>query len=194
LEERPLPVDLVQLDIQVWDVIQGMDWLTRHKVTMDCERKLVTFSASDGERVTFKGNGHQLTIPTVSAMQAFKMLKKGCQGYLCAIEVTELKELDLSEISVVREFPQVFQEVPRLPPDREIEFTIELVPGTAPISKAPYRMAPAELTELKTQLQELWLERVQFLGHIVTKDGISVDPAKVEAIVNWPRPINVSDM
>ena len=56
---------------------------------------------------------------------------------------------------VVREFPHVFQEVPGLPPNREIEFTIELVPGTAPISKAPYRMAPAELTKLKAQLQEL---------------------------------------
>jgi len=78
LEGRVLPIDLVQLDIQAWDVILGMDWLTRHKVTIDCERKLVTFSASDGERVTFKGSGHQVTIPTVSAMQAFKMLKKGC--------------------------------------------------------------------------------------------------------------------
>ena len=53
------------------------------------------------------------------------------------------------------EFPQAFQEVLGLPPNREIEFTIELVPGTAPIPKAPCRMAPAELTELKTQLQEL---------------------------------------
>ena len=129
-----------------------MDWLTRHKVTIDCEGKLVTFSAANGERVTFKGNNHQVTIPTVSAMQAFKMMKKGCQGYLCAIETAELKELDLSGIPIAREFPQVFQEVLGLPPDREIDFTIELVRGTTPISKAPYRMAPAELTELKTQL------------------------------------------
>jgi len=57
LEGRILPVDLVQLNIQGWDVILGIDWLTRHKVTIDCERKLVTFSTSDGERVTFKGSG-----------------------------------------------------------------------------------------------------------------------------------------
>jgi len=56
---------------------------------------------------------------------------------------------------VVQEFPEVFQEVPGLPLDREIEFTIELLPSTAPISKAPYLMAPAELVELKKQLQEL---------------------------------------
>ena len=75
------------------------------------------------------------------------MLRKGCQGYLCAIEAIELKDLDLNEIQIVREFPHVFQEVLGLPPDREIEFTIELVPGTTLISKAPYQVAPAELTE-----------------------------------------------
>jgi len=83
------------------------------------------------------------------------MLKKGCQGYLCAIEATEQKDPDLNEIPIVREFPHVFQEVLGFPPDREIEFTIELVPGTALISKVPYRMEPVELTELKAQLQEL---------------------------------------
>ena len=91
----------------------------------------------------------------ISVMQAFKMLRKGCQGCLCAIEMTEQKEPDLIEIQVLREFPNVFQEVPGLPPDREIEFIIDLVLGTAPISMIPYRVAPAELAELKTQLQEL---------------------------------------
>jgi len=96
-----------------------------------------------------------VTIPTISAMHAFKMLRKGCQGYLCAIEATEPKDLDLNKTPVAREFPQVFQEVPGLPPDQEIEFTIELVPRTGPISKKPYQIAPAELTKLKTLLQEL---------------------------------------
>ena len=72
-----LPVDPVQLDIQGWDAILRMDWLTRHMVTINSERKFVTFSASDEERVTFKGSGHQMVIPIVFAMQAFKMLKKG---------------------------------------------------------------------------------------------------------------------
>jgi len=73
-----------------------------------------------------------MAIPTVFAMQAFKMLKKGRQGCLCAIKATELKDLDLSENSISKkERPQVFQEVPGLPPRRGIEFTVELVPGTA---------------------------------------------------------------
>jgi len=52
-----------------------MDWLTKHKATIDCKKKLVTFSTPDGERMTFKGSGHQVTILTVSGMQAFKMLR-----------------------------------------------------------------------------------------------------------------------
>ncbi|GJR89033.1 retrotransposon protein, putative, ty3-gypsy subclass [Tanacetum coccineum] len=71
---------------------------------------------------------------------------------------------------------------PGLPPEREVEFTIDLIPGAQPISKAPYRMAPVELKELKDQLQEL-LERA---------DGITMDPAKVEAITKWPRPTTVT--
>ena len=58
LEGVVLPADLVQLNIQGWDVILGMDWLTKHKVPIDCVGKLITLSASDGERVTFKGSGH----------------------------------------------------------------------------------------------------------------------------------------
>jgi len=76
-------------------------------------------------------------------------------SHFCAVGVTNTQEPYLKSIPIVQDFPEVFQEVPGLPPDREIEFTIELLPGTAPISKAPYRMAPTELIELKKQLQEL---------------------------------------
>jgi len=98
-------MDLAQLDIQESNVILRLDWLTRHKITIDYERKLDTSSASDEERVTFKGTGHQMVIPTVYTMQAFKMLKKGRQGYLCAIKATELKDLNLSENSSSKKEP-----------------------------------------------------------------------------------------
>jgi len=69
--------------------------------------------------------------------------------------VIETPRLERKDIPIVQEFLEVFQEVPDLPPDRETEFVVELLPGTAPISKAPCRMAPTELAELKKQLQEL---------------------------------------
>ncbi|KAI5335259.1 hypothetical protein L3X38_025392 [Prunus dulcis] len=82
--------------------------------------------------------------------------RKGCSGYLALVIDTRDHGLKLEDIPVVQEFPDVFPEdLLGLPPHWEIEFTIELIPGTNPISQAPYRMAPAELKELKIQLQEL---------------------------------------
>ena len=84
------------------------------------------------------------------------MMKKGCIGYLATVRDTQRGELKLEDIPIVREFPDVFpKDLSGLPPDREIEFSIDLLPGFSPISKAPYRMAPTELRELKAQLQEL---------------------------------------
>ncbi|BBG96968.1 transposable element gene [Prunus dulcis] len=89
-------------------------------------------------------------------MTAKWLLRKGCSGYLAHVIDTRDHGLKLEDIPVVQEFPDVFPEdLPGLPHHREIEFTIELVRRTNPISQAPYRMAPVELKELKIQLQEL---------------------------------------
>ncbi|KAI5313238.1 hypothetical protein L3X38_042412 [Prunus dulcis] len=85
-----------------------------------------------------------------------RLPKKGCSGYIAHVIDTRENELRFEDIPVVQEFPDVFPEdLFGLPPHREIEFLIELAPGTEPISRAPYRTAPAKLRELKTQLQEL---------------------------------------
>ncbi|KAL4030754.1 hypothetical protein IC575_009005 [Cucumis melo] len=92
----------------------------------------------------------------ISAIRASKLLSQGTWGILAS--VVDIREVDVSLSSepVVRDYPDVFpEELPGLPPHREVDFAIELEPGTVPISRAPYRMAPAELKELKVQLQEL---------------------------------------
>ena len=92
----------------------------------------------------------------IFALQASNMLKKGCSGFLAYVINSEANNEKLEDIPIVKDFPDVFlEELPGLPPDREIEFSIELFPSTGPISKAPYRMAPVELRELKLQLQDL---------------------------------------
>ena len=92
----------------------------------------------------------------ISAISARCLLQKGCKGYLAHIVDTRSSEVGFEDVPVVRDFPDVFpDDLPGLPPEREIDFPIDLVPGTSPISLPPYRMAPAELKELKTQLQEL---------------------------------------
>ena len=84
------------------------------------------------------------------------MLRKGCQGYLAYVVETEKEGTLVDEIIVGREFPDVFpDDIVGLPPDREVEFTIDLIPGTKLISIPPYKMALAELRELKAQLEEL---------------------------------------
>ncbi|KAL0536903.1 hypothetical protein IC582_025866 [Cucumis melo] len=90
----------------------------------------------------------------ISVLKAKKLLRKGTT-FLAHIVVVQREKLKPEDVSVVKEFLDVFpDDLSGLPPDREIKFTIELLPGTTPISQAPYRMAPSELKELKMQLQE----------------------------------------
>ena len=82
----------------------------------------------------------------ISCIQANCLLRKGCQGFLASVVDLQSKELEIGNIPIVREFPNVFpKDLSRFPPDREVEFSIDLLPGTAPISMALYRMAPTEL-------------------------------------------------
>ena len=92
----------------------------------------------------------------ISAITARKMLRKGCQGYLALVRDTTAEKTSISDVPVACEFLNVFpDEFPGLLPHREIEFYIDVVSNTAPISMPPYRTAPAELRELKEQLREL---------------------------------------
>jgi len=108
IHDRVFPADLVLLEIQGYDVILGMDWLAKHKATIDCERKLLTLVAPKGEKLVYKGTNHNQATSIISATRAFKMLKKGCPTYLCAIERAENQELDPREIPIVQEFVGVF--------------------------------------------------------------------------------------
>ena len=127
----------------------------------------------------------ELSSNMISTMAAQRMLRKGCQGYLAYVVETEKEGTVVDEIPVVREFPDVFpDDIAGLPLDREVEFTIDLIPGTESISIPPYRMASAELRELKAQLEELlskgfirpsispWGAPVLFLKKMKKKMGV----------------------
>ena len=156
IEGQEFLADLVALDMRDFDVVLGMDWLSRHRATLDCYNKEVKLNRPGKLEVKFRGLRRELSSCMISAMTAQKMLRKGCQGYLAYVMETGKEGTILDEIPVVREFPDVFpDDIAGLPPEREVEFTIDLIPGTEPISIPPYRMAPAELRELKAQLEEL---------------------------------------
>ncbi|RVW27090.1 Retrovirus-related Pol polyprotein from transposon 17.6 [Vitis vinifera] len=281
---REMLVDLVLLDLQDFDVILGMD--------------------------CFEGKHVDRPLRMISALRASSLLKKGCQGFLASV-VSNGSDLKLEDIPIVREYPDVFPEdLSGLPPEREVEFTIDLVPGTdkgfirpsvspwgAPVLFVKKKDSSMRLCidyrelnkvtvrnkyplpridDLFDQLQgacvffkidlrsgyhqlrvrgedvpktafrtrvfkpyldqfvvvfiddilvysrsrekheghlsivlqtlrdkqlyaklkkcEFWLDRISFLGHVVSNDGISVDPGKVNAVANWRRPSIVTEI
>ncbi|XP_074342767.1 uncharacterized protein LOC141680439 [Apium graveolens] len=114
----------------------------------------VSVKKPKGKRVMMHGRKQRKK--SLTMMEAKRFLRQGCQAYLAHVTDIEKHTPKIKEIPVVNEFEDVFpEELPGLPPDREIEFTIGLAPGTQPISKAPYRMALIEMKELAIQLQEL---------------------------------------
>ncbi|XP_073035270.1 uncharacterized protein [Primulina eburnea] len=154
---RLLYADFIVIPMVAFDVILGMDWLYAYHAVINCVEKTVRFVTDGHEGDEFIGLGSSLSISLISCLQATKLLNKGCTGFLALVsDVNRDSNVQIQNIDVVQEYPDVFaDDVPGLPPDREVEFVIELSPGTAPISKTPYRMAPTEMKELKNQLQEL---------------------------------------
>jgi hypothetical protein len=121
------------------DVILVMDWLSKHHGQIDCAKKVVKLIASNGTELEYVAEN----------LATFKAASN-------SMVLNQLDVASTMDIRSVFEFSDVFpEELPCMPPEREIEFIIELVPGTAPIFKRPYRMAANQLVELKEQLQEL---------------------------------------
>jgi hypothetical protein len=134
-------------------VILGMDWLEENGAQIDCKEKTVSLRNPVGGRIVYQGDRHA--------------------HIEVQLQLNTLKEAKLEDILVVNEFQDVFpQELPGMPPDREIEFTIDLVPGTAQIAQAPYKVGPKELVELKEQLDEL--EQKGFIQESISPWGTLV--------------------
>ncbi|KAM1417665.1 hypothetical protein ACFXTO_021436 [Malus domestica] len=256
-----MSANLIPLDIVDFDVILGADWLHYNRAHIDCYGKSVTFHRPGLPEVTFVGERSGVRHGVISVMRAKKLLSKGCQGYLAHVVLNDVVPSSVEEVGVVRHYPDMFpDDLPGLPPDRDVEFSIDLLPGTDPISLTPYRMAPAELREKKDgtlrlcidyrQLNRLkikeddvpktafrtryghyeflvmpfeltnapaafmrlmneklrehqlyakfskcqfWLNQVAFLGHVVSAQGIQVDPQKIAAVENWEQPRTVTE-
>ncbi|GJS42398.1 hypothetical protein Tco_0567441 [Tanacetum coccineum] len=146
-----------------FDAIIGMDWLTKHHGVIICDEKIVRVPFGR-EMLIFQGNGNnqkkESRLNIISCTKAQEYLSKGCDVFLAHITTKEAEdkseEKRLEDVPIVRDFPEVFPEdLPGIPPTRQVEFQIDLVPGVAPVARAPYRLAPSEMKELAEQLQEL---------------------------------------
>ena len=135
-------------------MILGMDWLSRHQVMVDCRMKIVTLRTPNENEVTFIGERSNHLSNVIYVATTRKMVRKGCEAYLAYVIDTVKARLGIFDIPTVSDFLDVFpEEFPGLPPQREIEFAIDIVPSATPASITPYRMALVELKELKLQLQ-----------------------------------------
>jgi len=141
IEGRSYSTDLVILPSLGIDVILGLKWMSDHGVLIDTSTRVIMLREPDSKE------------PFLVQLPRSDDTRHTANA---------IRPLTVAEIPVVCEFLNVFpKDLPGLPPDRDIEFKIDLIPGTAPISRRPYRMPPNELAELKKQLQEL-LEKVLF--------------------------------
>ncbi|GJY88669.1 putative reverse transcriptase domain-containing protein [Tanacetum coccineum] len=109
-----------------------------------------------GKTLVIEGDRNNSRLKIVSCIKAQKYFEKGCGLFLAQVTEQESKEKRLEDVPVIQDFPKVFpKELPRLSPPRQVEFRIDLIPGAAPVARAPYRLAPSEMKELSKQLQEL---------------------------------------
>ena len=114
--------------------------ISSNHVLLNCFDKTVMFDDSEVSKDEM----------FISANQVLTSLKEDSQVYMILSNLEVETKLSMCDLPIVREFPEVFPEdISSLPPEREIEFSIDLVPGAGPISIAPYRMSPIELVELK---------------------------------------------
>ncbi|KAJ9538727.1 hypothetical protein OSB04_031460 [Centaurea solstitialis] len=151
-------INLIPIPMNGVDVVVGIDWMFPNRATTDVAGQLVRIQNPSGGELVVYGKGRRVSTSFCSVAKAQKYIQRGCTGFLVYAMADQAKEkkLSVAEVPVVSEFPDVFPEdLPGLPPDRQIEFGIDLVPGAAPIARAPYRLAPPELQELSEQLQEL---------------------------------------
>ena len=133
-----------------------MDWLSKHRAIIDCDKKTVVLRCSNQSEVIVHGVRSSLMSNVISAMQARRLLRKGCEAFLALMFDFKRGQIELENIQVVKDFLDVFlEELPGIPPEREVDLSIEILSGTSPTSRAPNRMAPTELKELKIQPQEL---------------------------------------
>ena len=133
-----------------------MDWLTKNRAIVDCGQKIVVLRCSDQSEVIIQGIRSNVMSNVISAMQARRFIRKGYEAFLALILDSKRGQVDVETIPIVREFPDVFpKELQGIPFNREVDLSIEILSGTAPVSTATYRMAPAKLKEFKVQLQEL---------------------------------------
>jgi hypothetical protein len=128
--------------------------LDQHHALLDYHNKRFTWLDEEGNWKIVQVIPRDVAVREISAMQLKKCYRKGCQLFVAHVEEASRDEVSrIGDHEVLTEFKDVFQEVPGLPLKRDIDFSINLIPGAVPVLKAPYRMSMPKLKELQLQLE-----------------------------------------
>ncbi|XP_076932849.1 uncharacterized protein LOC143595474 [Bidens hawaiensis] len=156
LENHTFSIDLLPVELGSFDVVVGMDWLSKNQAEIVCSEKLIRLPLPSGETLTIQGEQGNSDLKLTSIMKTRKILRKGYPAFLVNVLDSKAEGQKIEDIHIVRDYPEVFpKDLPGLTPPRQVEFKIDLVQDAAPIARSPYRLAPSEMQELSNQLQEL---------------------------------------
>ena len=138
IHDREFSVDLIAFPFHEFDLIFGMDWLSKYRAIVDCDKRTVVLKCSDLPEVTIHGIPSGSVSNVISSMQAQRFLRKGCEAFLALVLDFKRGQVNLEDIPVIKEFSYVFpEELPGLPPEREV-----------------------------VCLLKFYLERILFIGHL----------------------------
>nr|GEV29528.1 putative reverse transcriptase domain-containing protein [Tanacetum cinerariifolium] len=159
LINHPFNINLMPVELGCFAAIIGMDWLVKYQAVIACAKKIVRIPWGNETLIIHgdgsnQGNATRLNI--ILCTKTEKYMMKGFPIFLAHVTTKEVedksKKKRLEDIPIVQNFPE---DLPGLPPTRPVEFQIDLVPGAAPVARAPYRLAPSKMKELSEQLKEL---------------------------------------
>nr|GEX25598.1 putative reverse transcriptase domain-containing protein [Tanacetum cinerariifolium] len=149
-------IDLMPIELGTFDIIVGMDWLVERDALIVCGKKEV-YVPYKNKTLVVKSDSSVSQLKVISCIKARKYIERGSQLFIAQVTEKEPVKKQLQDLPVICNFPEVFlDDLPRLPPPRQVEFKIELIPGAGPVARMPYCLAPSELKELSDQLKELF--------------------------------------
>nr|GEX24639.1 putative reverse transcriptase domain-containing protein [Tanacetum cinerariifolium] len=141
-------IDLMSIELGTFDVIIGMDWLVKHDSVIVCGEKVVRIPY-ENETLIVESDKGMSRLKVISCIKARKYVERGCHLFLAHVTEKKLKEKRLKDVPIICNFPKVFpEELPGLPPPRQVEFRINLVSGASTVARVPYRLAPYKMKEL----------------------------------------------
>nr|GEZ30229.1 putative reverse transcriptase domain-containing protein [Tanacetum cinerariifolium] len=140
LLNQPFEIDLMPIKLGSFNVVIGKDWLSKYHAKIICDEKVVHIPIED-ETLIIQGNQSRTRLSLISCIKTKRYISKGCQVFIAQVMEKKSGEKQLENVPVVREFPDAFpEELPGLPPVRQVEFQIDLIPGAAHVARTPYRL------------------------------------------------------